>query len=79
MSLPMRDARSKLTQVKIVNRLYRMPLKLNRVGLVVSKVQYVGDVRLTVDIVHMFFNCSKLTNYWQSVMKKVCNSLGGKI
>ena len=78
MLLPMRDARSKLTECKIFNRIYFTPAKLKVIALIPPGACWRCNSSLG-DIVHMFFSCSLLTAFWQKIMEKISNSLGTSI
>ena len=65
---PMTYARSKLTQFKIINRLYWTPVRMNRAGLSHSNLCWRCQTEQG-DMVHMFLSCPNLTIYWQRVME----------
>ena len=72
---PMRDARSKLIQFKILNRLYWTPVRKRRAGLSLSDLCWRCQAERG-GVVHMFLNCPSLAIYWQRVMQKITDSLG---
>ena len=78
MLLPMRDARYKLIQFKVFNRIYWTPLRLNIICLIESNLCWRCQSS-TGDIIHMFSNCPSLHTFWQKVMKKTWDILGTAI
>lgn len=75
---PMRDARSKLIQFKIFNRLYWTPVRMNRLGLNLSKLCWRCKTDKG-DLLHIFLHCPSLTAYWQRVTEKIIDTLGTNI
>lgn len=75
---PMRDARSKLIQFKIVNRRYWTPVRMQRAGLNNSSLCWRCQTGQG-DIVHMFFSCPNLATYWERVMAKINAGLGTRV
>lgn len=71
---PIRDARSKLIQFKILNRLYWTPVKLHRVGMCNSNICW-RCKQSPGDMVHMFLTCPSLTSFWQRIMRKINSTL----
>lgn len=67
---PMRDARSKLIQFKILNQLNWTPVKLHRAGISNSKACWRCKLN-PGDMEHMFLTCPFLTTYWYKVMEKI--------
>ncbi len=78
MLLPMRDARSKLIQYKIFNRIYFTPAKLQTMALIPSGNCWRCNSS-PGDIVHMFFSCPLLTTFWQKIVENISDNLGTSI
>lgn len=74
----MRDARSKLIQFKIFNRLYWTPVRINRLGLSQSNLCWRCKTHKG-DLLHMFLYCPSINAYWQRGIEKITNSLGTNI
>ena len=66
----MRDARSKLIQFKIFNRLYWTPVKMQRTGLSDSTLCWKCKSD-NGNLVHMLFTCSTLQPYWKKVIEEI--------
>ena len=75
---PMRDARSKLIQYKILNRVYLTPTRLRQMKLMPTGLCWRCNSSQG-DIVHMFFSCASLNTFWYQVMGKISSSLGKEI
>lgn len=71
---PMRDARSKLIQFKILNRLYWTPLKLYRAKMMQTNTCWRCH-SAPGDLLHMFLTCPNIAGFWRDIMAKLCSSL----
>lgn len=73
-----RDARSKLIQFKIFNRLYWTPVKMHRVRLGQSNLCWRCNLEFG-NLVHMFFSCPAIQAFWMRVIERISEILGEKI
>lgn len=74
----MRDARSKLIQFKIFNRLYWTPVKMHRARLSQSNLCWRCNLECG-NLVHMLFSCPNIQVFWWMVTERIGQILGKNI
>uniref|UniRef100_H3A336 Reverse transcriptase zinc-binding domain-containing protein n=1 Tax=Latimeria chalumnae TaxID=7897 RepID=H3A336_LATCH len=65
---PLREAKLRLMQFKIINKIYWTPAKMHIVKLRSTKTCWNCD-REDGDLIHMFWNCNQVKVFWKKVLK----------